>query len=75
MSDFLDIRRSIETPQGGVFLHIDLDTVTYTSVTNAINALDDVYRSVRAELARLERRKEPHDQANCLPARKHEEVL
>ncbi|QOP65918.1 hypothetical protein SEA_STLSCUM_55 [Mycobacterium phage STLscum] len=53
MSDYHDIHRSIETPQSGMSLHIDLDTVTYTSVTNAINALDDVYRSVRAELSLL----------------------
>ncbi|AEK09445.1 hypothetical protein LITTLEE_62 [Mycobacterium phage LittleE] len=26
---------------------------TYTTVADAINALDDVYRSVRAELTRL----------------------
>ncbi|ACE79802.1 hypothetical protein KBG_54 [Mycobacterium phage KBG] len=53
VSDYHDIHRSIETPQSGMSLHIDLDTVTYTSVTNAINALDDVYRSVRAELTLL----------------------
>ncbi|AKF14820.1 hypothetical protein SEA_NERUJAY_56 [Mycobacterium phage Nerujay] len=53
VSDYHDIHRSIETPQSGMSLHIDLDTVTYTSVTNAINALDDVYRSVRAELSLL----------------------
>ncbi|AXH68073.1 hypothetical protein SEA_JACKSPARROW_54 [Mycobacterium phage JackSparrow] len=53
MSDYHEIYREFETPQSGMSLHIDLDTVTYTSVTNAINALDDVYRSVRAELSLL----------------------
>ncbi|AHB29752.1 hypothetical protein GRADUATION_56 [Mycobacterium phage Graduation] len=53
MSDYHEIYREAETPQSGMSLYIDLDTVTYTSVTNAINALDDVYRSVRAELSLL----------------------
>ncbi|QDM57785.1 hypothetical protein SEA_CARLYLE_51 [Mycobacterium phage Carlyle] len=53
MSDYHEVYREVETPQSGMSLHIDLDTVTYTSVTNAINALDDVYRSVRAELSLL----------------------
>ncbi|ATN89395.1 hypothetical protein SEA_ILEEKAY_56 [Mycobacterium phage ILeeKay] len=53
MSDYHEIYREVETSQSGMSLHIDLDTVTYTSVTSAINALDDVYRSVRAELTLL----------------------
>ncbi|AEJ93642.1 phosphofructokinase [Mycobacterium phage Doom] len=53
VSDYHEIYREVETPQSGMHLYIDLDTVTYTSVTNAINALDDVYRSVRAELSLL----------------------
>lgn len=53
MSDYHEIYREVETLQSGMSLYIDLDTVTYTSVTNAINALDDVYRSARAELTLL----------------------
>ncbi|ALA06195.1 hypothetical protein SEA_NEHALO_50 [Mycobacterium phage NEHalo] len=55
MSDYHEIYRyrEVETPQSGMSLYIGLGTVTYTSVTNAINALDDVYRSVRAELTLL----------------------
>ncbi|AGT12569.1 hypothetical protein TROUBLE_55 [Mycobacterium phage Trouble] len=41
-------------PEGFVVVGVELgDNCTYTSVTNAINALDDVYRSVRAELSLL----------------------
>ncbi|WAB09644.1 hypothetical protein PBI_LICORICE_55 [Mycobacterium phage Licorice] len=53
VSDYHEIYREVETPQSGMSLYIDLDTATYTSVTDAINALDDVYRSVRAELTLL----------------------
>ncbi|AAR89691.1 hypothetical protein PBI_U2_52 [Mycobacterium phage U2] len=53
MSDYHEICREVETHQSVMSLYIRLDTVTYTSVTNAINALDDVYRSVRAELTLL----------------------
>ncbi|AXC36067.1 hypothetical protein MAGNAR_52 [Mycobacterium phage Magnar] len=53
MSDYHEIYHEVETPQSGMSLYIALDTVTYTTVADAINALDDVYRSVRAELSLL----------------------
>ncbi|AHN84373.1 hypothetical protein SEABISCUIT_55 [Mycobacterium phage Seabiscuit] len=38
---------------GYVVAGTELPDTTYTTVANAINALDDVYRSVRAELSLL----------------------
>ncbi|QGJ90661.1 hypothetical protein SEA_BRITON15_56 [Mycobacterium phage Briton15] len=50
------IHRDSETDDygnGTTCLYVAVPDITYTSVTNAINALDDVYRSVRAELSLL----------------------
>ncbi|AVJ51314.1 hypothetical protein PBI_RUOTULA_55 [Mycobacterium phage Ruotula] len=49
------IHRDSETADygNGTYLTVAVPDITYTSVTNAINALDDVYRSVRAELSLL----------------------
>ncbi|AEJ92297.1 hypothetical protein SEA_YEET_61 [Mycobacterium phage Yeet] len=37
----------------GPHVSVEIPDITHTTVTNAINALDDVYRSVRADLTRL----------------------
>ncbi|AUX82080.1 hypothetical protein SEA_CIAO_52 [Mycobacterium phage Ciao] len=54
MSHYVIHRGSEKSDYGnGTFLSVVVPDITYTAVTNAINALDDVYRSVRAELTLL----------------------
>ncbi|AKU44922.1 hypothetical protein BARRIGA_53 [Mycobacterium phage Barriga] len=48
------VGKSQTLPEGFAIVGVELGgNRTYTSITNAINALDDVYRSVRAELSLL----------------------
>ncbi|QBP31346.1 hypothetical protein SEA_DULCIE_53 [Mycobacterium phage Dulcie] len=50
----IGVGKTQDLPGGFVVAGVELGSnCTYTSVTNAINALDDVYRSVRAELTLL----------------------